>query len=136
MDVNINATSFLSTAVAAIGVVAVSMYGAAQFIRFGRILAGFGILAIIPIWFGAQLLVLILFDVLVYLGVATRENHFEYVMTPVLKLACAGLVGYTVMYFVRRLLAASRSLPLLHVPEVSRCCVCYALQSKGTGRRS
>jgi hypothetical protein len=107
MDANVNAISFLSTVLASIGVVAVSIYGAAQFIRFGRILAGFGILAIIPIWFGVQLLFLITFDVLVYLGVATRENHLEYVMTPVLNLACAGLVGYTVIYLVGRLTSLS-----------------------------
>lgn len=77
-----------------------------------RFLATCGILLLIPIWLVAQFLVLVTFDKLVYLGIAARENHLEYAVTPVLNLAGAALVWYLVTGFTGRLTSSLSGDPL------------------------
>lgn len=103
MNLDINTIGFLSTAIATIGVLAVSVYGAVRCMLARRYLAAFGILLLVPIWLIAQFLVFVTFDKFVYLGIAGRENHLEYAVTPVLNLAGAGLVWYVVTEFVSKL---------------------------------
>lgn len=110
--VNINDISYLSIVLAAIFVVGVCAYGAVQSMRLGRVLAGFGILIVIPLWFGGQLFLLIVFEKLVYLGIAAREYHLDYAITPLLNLAGAAVVWYVVINYVRRLAASRASDPI------------------------
>jgi hypothetical protein len=69
-------------------------------------------LFLIPIWLAAQFFVLITFDKLVYLGIAARENHLEYAVTPVLNLAGAALVWYLMTKFTSRLASSLSGDPL------------------------
>ena len=94
---------------ATIGVIAVCLYGAVRCFQFTRILAGFGLLAVVPVWFAFQLVVLVVFDELRSRGIASREYHLDYAVTPVLNVVVAGLIGYAVLRFVSKF-AASRSL--------------------------
>ncbi len=103
MDVNINELSFLATVLATVSVVGVSVYGAVRCIAFTRYFAGIGALTMIPIWFVAQLLMLVIYDELHSHGVATREYHLDYALTPLLNLAGAGLIWYVVIHYVSRL---------------------------------
>ncbi len=103
---HVNAISFLSTVLAMVGVMAVSLYGAVRCFRASRFLAGFGLLAIIPAWFVGQILVVAVFDKLMGLGMVSRENHLQYAATPVLNIVVVFLVGYAVIRFVRGLKAS------------------------------
>lgn len=77
-----------------------------------RFLATCGILLLIPIWLVAQLSVFVTFDKLVYLGIAARENHLEYAVTPVLNLAGAALVWFLVTKFTSRLSLSLSGAPI------------------------
>ncbi len=103
MNVDINELSFLATVLATVSVVGISVYGAVRCIAFGRSLAGIGSLAMIPIWFVAQLLMLVIYDELHSQGIATRAYHLDYSVTPLLNLAGAGLIWYVVIHYVRGL---------------------------------
>ena len=103
MDVNINELSFLATVLATVSVVGVSLYGAVRCIAFGRFFAGFGALIMIPIWFVAQLLVLVIYDELHSQGFATRAFHLDESLTPLLILAGAGLIWYVMIHSASRL---------------------------------
>ena len=106
VEVNMNDISFLSIVLATIFVAGVCVYGSVQSLRFGRVVAGFGILIAIPLWFGGQLFLVIIYEKLVYLDIATREYHLDYAITPLLNLAGAALVGYVVINYVRRLVTS------------------------------
>ena len=109
MDIPINGISFLSTVGALVFVVIISIYGAAQCFRFGKILVGFGMFAIIPLWFAVQFLVLVGFEYLRSSGVAMRQNHLEYAMTPIFNVAVAVFIWVMVMKYVRGLAASQTS---------------------------
>jgi hypothetical protein len=70
-------------------------------IGYGKVLAGFAVLAVIPIWLIAQILVLAIFDAMAAQGLATREYHLDYAVTPILNLGGAGLVWWIVLHYVR-----------------------------------
>jgi hypothetical protein len=109
MSIDINSISFLSIVVATISVVGICVYGAVRCIVARRFLATCGILFLIPVWLVVQFLVFVTFDKFVYLGIATRENHLEYALTPVLNLAGAGLVWYFVAKQSRDVMRASQA---------------------------
>lgn len=107
MNVDINEISFLATILATVSVVGVSVYGAVRCIAIGKYFAAIGAIATIPVWFVAQLLMLVIYDKLHSQGFATRAYHLDYALTPVLNLAGAALVWYVVIHYVRRLASAS-----------------------------
>ncbi len=116
MDLHINGISFLSTVFALVFVVIISIYGAAQCFRFGKMLAGFGMFAIIPVWFATQLAIIVAFDRLRVSGVAARQNHLEYEATPIFNVAVAVFVWVMVMRYVRKLAAAQASVEVDEAP--------------------
>ena len=107
MNVDINEISFLATILATTSVVGVSVYGAVRCIAIGKYFAGIGAIAMIPVWFVAQLLMLVIYDKLHSQGFATRAYHLDYALTPLLNLAGAALIWYVVIHTVRRLASSS-----------------------------
>ena len=113
---DVNNLSFIAIVLASVWVLGVSVFGAARIFPTGRFLAGIGALTMIPIWFVAQILMFVIFDELITRGIATREWHLDYAITPLLNLAGAALVWYVVMRLVRRAASpeSQDSLPAAH----------------------
>jgi len=101
--VNINSISFVSTVVGTISVLGVCVYGAVRFFLAKRFFGAIGILALIPLWFGIQILLIAMFDKLKSQGIVTRAYHLDYAVTPLINLVAAGLVLFFVIYSVKRL---------------------------------
>ena len=100
---DVNRISFLTTVLATISVMGICVYGAVRHFYRSRARGAIAILMLIPLWFCAQFVAIVVFDELRSHGYADKEYHLDYVATPLANILGAALVVYLVLGLSRRL---------------------------------
>ena len=107
-SIAVNRISFLTTVLATISVMGICVYGAVRYFLVRRFSGAIAILMLIPLWFCAQFIAIVVFDELRSHGHAAREYHLDYVATPLANVLGAVLVVYLVLSLSRRLAPPKR----------------------------